>query len=100
MAGLWTVNTRVEDEPLATCTILTCDSRSNRVIAPVHDRMPVILADPEQWRAWLDTEVTADEALSMCGPLSAERMTVRPLPQAFNDARNKTREVLFAEPAR
>jgi putative SOS response-associated peptidase YedK len=88
-AGMWSVNTRIEGGPTASCTILTCDARGNRLLAPVHERMPVILADAELWRAWIDPGVSAKEALSLCGPLPAERMSVRPLPQTFNDARNK-----------
>jgi putative SOS response-associated peptidase YedK len=50
-AGLWE---RWEDEagkPLETCTILT--TAANAVLAPPHDRMPVILTDPEACGRWL-----------------------------------------------
>lgn len=88
-AGLWSRNERIGEEPIDSCTILTCDARENSLLAPIHDRMPVMLADAELWRAWLDPGVSAEEALSLCGPLRAERMRVRALPEAFNDARNK-----------
>ncbi|MGH2902999.1 MAG: SOS response-associated peptidase family protein [Solirubrobacteraceae bacterium] len=87
-----------------TCTIVTCSSAGNPVIASVHDRCPVILPDPEQWRVWLDPGVSAQEALSFCRVLDPARLSARPLPLAFNNARNKTPEVLFAaaeeQPAR
>jgi putative SOS response-associated peptidase YedK len=95
-AGLWVVNTRIEGGPVASCTLLTCDSKGNAVVSPIHDRMPVILPDPEDWRTWLDPGVSQEEALSICGPLAAERMSARPLPIAFNNTRNKDPEVLFA----
>jgi putative SOS response-associated peptidase YedK len=38
---------------LRSCTIVT--TRANAVIAPLHDRMPVILA-PDAWDEWLDRE--------------------------------------------
>lgn len=88
-AGLWSRNERIGQEPLDSCAILTCDARGNSRLAPIHDRMPVMLADAQLWRAWLDPSVSAGEALSLCGPLPAERISVRPLPQTFNDARNK-----------
>jgi putative SOS response-associated peptidase YedK len=74
-AGLWATAPHVEDGPLASCTIITCDSSSNRLLAPVHDRMPVILADPELMRAWLDPSISSREALSLCEPIGAQRMS-------------------------
>jgi putative SOS response-associated peptidase YedK len=95
-AGLWVVNDRVDGGPIASCTILTCDSQANRLVAPVHDRMPVILPDPDLMRAWIDPRVSPHEALSICGALPAERMSVTPLSQAINDVRNKHPEALVA----
>ena len=40
------------EHPLETATIVTTDA--NRVLKPLHDRMPVILA-PEDYDAWLDS---------------------------------------------
>jgi putative SOS response-associated peptidase YedK len=74
-AGLWATAPHVEDGPLASCTIITCDSSSNRLLAPVHNRMPVILADPELMRAWLDPSISSREALSLCEPIGAQRMS-------------------------
>jgi len=97
-AALWASNDRVEgDGPVETCTIVTCSSAGNTVIASIHDRSPVILPDPEEWRAWLDPGVSAQEALSFCRALDPARMTARPLPLTFNNARNKTPDELFAE---
>jgi putative SOS response-associated peptidase YedK len=96
-AGLWTVNQRVPDGPVASATIITCDASTNGVVSPIHHRMPVILPDPEQWKAWLDPNVSQEEALTMCEPLPTERMSVRPLPQTFNNSHNKSRETLWTE---
>jgi putative SOS response-associated peptidase YedK len=73
-AGLWVTARHVEGGPVASCTIITCDSTANRVVAPVHNRMPVILADPDGIKAWLDPAITPAEALSLCEPLPAGRM--------------------------
>ena len=46
--------------------MLTC--APNATVAPLHNRMPVILA-PDCYNAWLDTKnVSAEEALAMTGP--------------------------------
>lgn len=81
-AGLW------KDDPTPSCTILTCDSRNNRIATTIHDRMPVILLDPEILQAWLDPEVSANEALSLCGALPADRTTVKPANPAVNNVRS------------
>jgi len=49
IAGLWEPS--VPAEGRGTCTLLT--TRPNDLVAPVHDRMPVILG-PEEAAAWLD----------------------------------------------
>jgi putative SOS response-associated peptidase YedK len=43
-------------------------------VAPVHDRMPVILSGPDAEQAWLSPELEAAAAKALCVPLSAERM--------------------------
>jgi putative SOS response-associated peptidase YedK len=90
-AGLCAVNNRVQGGPIMSATILTCPP--NQLVRPIHNRMPAILVDLEQWRAWINPGVSQEEALSMCGPLAAERMTVRRLPLAFNNWRNKSPEL-------
>jgi putative SOS response-associated peptidase YedK len=87
-AGLWVTARHVEGGPVASCTIITCDSTANRVVAPVHDRMPVILADPDRITAWLDPAISPAEALSLCEPLAADRMSseIRLLGQADADS--------------
>jgi putative SOS response-associated peptidase YedK len=86
-AGLWVIARHVEGGPVSSCTIITCDSTSNRVVAPVHDRMPVILADTDRIKAWLDPSISPAEALSLCEPLGADRMSseIRPLGEANAD---------------
>jgi len=49
-----------------TATLLTCEP--NATIAPLHNRMPVIVA-PDRYGAWLDTkDVSAEDALALTGP--------------------------------
>jgi putative SOS response-associated peptidase YedK len=74
-AGLWTPG-RLDGEPIESATILT--TAANAAVAPVHDRMPVILAGPEAEQAWLSPEVDATAAKALCVPLPAERMVAAP----------------------
>ena len=59
----------------------------NEVMAPIHDRMPVILL-PEQFDAWLDTENHDTAALkAMLGPCPAELMAAYPVSPSINSGR-------------
>ena len=90
-AALWTP-AKVDGEWVQSVALLTCDSAPNAVAAAIHDRMPVILADREAQQAWLDPTLGADEALALCGPLPAERLSARPANPAVNKAEGPERE--------
>ncbi|SDH76431.1 SOS response-associated peptidase [Propionivibrio dicarboxylicus] len=67
-AGLWESWKAPDGEVLRTVCIVT--TVANDVMKPVHDRMPVILAE-DSWAAWLEGPVEAALAHSPCA-LSAE----------------------------
>ncbi len=59
-AGLYESWSEPEGGVIDTATLLTCEP--NATIAPLHNRMPVILA-PDRYGAWLDTkDVSAEDA--------------------------------------
>jgi putative SOS response-associated peptidase YedK len=62
--------------------ILTCDA--NEICAPVHDRMPVVLAGPEEEAAWLDGDL--GDAPDLLLPLPSARVEVAPANPAVNRA--------------
>ena len=64
-----------------TVTILTC--AANGTVAPLHDRMPVVL-EPEQHDDWLDVRrVNAERALAIIAPAADDLFQAVPLhPQA------------------
>ncbi|MGH2686414.1 MAG: SOS response-associated peptidase, partial [Actinomycetota bacterium] len=75
MAGLWEVWTAKGDDtaPLYTCTIITGDP--NDLVAPIHDRMPVILP-PSAWDEWLDRQNSDVDALQrLLVPAPSEVLT-------------------------
>ncbi|MCW3019630.1 MAG: hypothetical protein JWN10_1938 [Solirubrobacterales bacterium] len=84
-AALWTP-AKIDGKWVHSVTLLTCDSAPNRVAASIHDRMPVILADRDAQQAWLDPALGAEDALALCGPLPAARLSARPANPAVNKA--------------
>jgi putative SOS response-associated peptidase YedK len=94
-AGLWDER-RVGGERVASVTILT--TTANAVAAPVHDRMPCILASPDAEAAWLAPEVDADAALELLLPLADSRTTVAPANPAVNKAGVEGPELIVAPP--
>jgi putative SOS response-associated peptidase YedK len=99
-AALWTP-AKVQGEWVQSVSLLTCDAAPNPVAARIHDRMPVILADADAQRAWLDPSLDADDALALCGPLPASRLSARPANPAVNKAGEPEREgpALLVAPA-
>ena len=64
MAGLWsTLEGSEAGGEVPSCTILTC--APNDVMADLHDRMPVILAESD-WPKWLgETQASEEELLAL-----------------------------------
>ncbi len=66
LAGLWESWHDAEGNEMRSCTIITTDA--NAQIAPIHHRMPVILADND-WGVWLGPERFTDtEAQRLLSP--------------------------------
>jgi putative SOS response-associated peptidase YedK len=84
-ASIWTP-AKIDGEWISSVSLLTCDSASNRTAAAIHGRMPVILADADAQRAWLDPALDAGEALALCGALPSSRLSARPANPVVNKA--------------
>jgi putative SOS response-associated peptidase YedK len=62
---------------------------ANDLLAPVHDRMPVILA-PKSWPAWLgETQGDPEELKSLLVPYTAEAMVIWPVDKRVGNVNNK-----------
>ena len=83
-AGLWSIWHGEDGQTLRTCTILT--TAANTAIAPLHDRMPVILA-PDAESAWLEPTDSAERLRRLLGGLDPGGTTLRRVGPAVNDAR-------------
>jgi putative SOS response-associated peptidase YedK len=81
--GLWDER-RVNGERVGSVALLT--TRANAVAAPVHDRMPVVLAGPEEEAAWLSGELDAPALTELLVPLDAARTAAAPANPAVNRA--------------
>ncbi|MCU0484320.1 MAG: SOS response-associated peptidase [Chloroflexi bacterium] len=94
-AGLWSPWRDPEaetPEPLRTFTIVT--TRANATVAPIHDRMPVVLP-PEAWAAWLGAEPAEPaELLALLRPAPDELLVRHPVSTRVNNARNEGPELV------
>ena len=85
-AGLWTSWRDPESgESLRSCTIIT--TSANELVAPVHDRMPVLLPRGLE-DEWLDRSVPVDAALSLLRPYPAGAMTAADASMLVNSVKN------------
>lgn len=89
-AGLWEIWRPGEGEPVRSCTIIT--TQANRIVQPVHDRMPVMLRGEAMWE-WLAASDLAT-AQSFLQPFPTEQMMATPVSRAVNDANRDTPECL------
>ena len=89
-AGLWETWKPPEGELIRSCTIITCSA--NEVVAPVHDRMPVILSGESLWK-WLEP-AGSDVLAEFLKPYPAEWMTAVPISKLVNNARLDSPEMI------
>lgn len=80
MAGLWERWKDPSGQLVESCTIVTVDA--NPLVAPLHDRMPLILA-AEDYDAWL-----AAESGPLPDAVPAEAMVAYPVSPIVSNARN------------
>jgi putative SOS response-associated peptidase YedK len=93
-AGLWTTWSAPDGGLVPSCTIVTC--AANELVRPIHERMPVFLAGPEAWEAWLDPAIDAGTARELLVPLPADRMLARAANPIVNSARHEGADCLAA----
>lgn len=99
-AGLWERWRDPEDpdgRPIETCTIITTEA--NAIVAPIHDRMPVIL-ERGAWDMWLDPEWQDTSRLqAVLRPAPDAVLEAYPVDRRVNSPRNNGPELIVpAEP--
>ncbi len=78
-AGLWDTWNDIES-----CTIITTDA--NELMAPIHHRMPVVLADND-YADWLDP--AASDLSKLLTPCPADELICYPVDSVVNNSRNE-----------
>jgi putative SOS response-associated peptidase YedK len=95
LAGLWETWRSPAGESVSSFAIVT--TAANPLLAPVHDRMPVILAQVN-WPAWLGERAADPEELkSLLVPYPAEGMVIWPVDKRVGNVNNKDPSLI--EPA-
>lgn len=90
-AGLWE-HWEGEGETIESCTIIV--TTANELLAPLHDRMPVILPS-EDYGSWIDPAVADKEALlPLLKPYPPEGLEAYPVSRAVNSPKNDRPELI------
>ncbi len=84
-AGIWSLHRTAVGGRSATCAILTCSP--NELMAPIHDRMPVILPAGARDRC-LDPGAKEPDLRSLLVPLPGEEMEAYAVSAFVNSPRN------------
>jgi putative SOS response-associated peptidase YedK len=92
LAGVWEYWAQEGHEPLLSCAIVVTDA--NRLMATIHERMPVIVA-PRDYARWLDPALSDRAAIEpMLSPFPAEPMRAYPISTRVNNAKNDGPELI------
>jgi putative SOS response-associated peptidase YedK len=91
-AGLWAAWRDANGEWLRSCAIVT--TNANNTLAPLHDRMPVVLEERD-WDRWLDPGSGDVDALAhLLQPASDDLLVAYPVGTAVNSADNDGPELV------
>lgn len=84
MAGLW--EAPVDEAAPGTCAVIT--TTANDLMAPLHDRMPVILS-ANQAAEWLDPQASLERLQAQVAPCPAGDLTATAVSTLVNNWRNE-----------
>ena len=92
-AGIWEVWKSLEGQSIESCSMLT--TNANSIVAPLHDRQPVIL-HPAEYSQWLDRDTTDPEKLKrFYQPYPADLMEMYPVSVQVNSTRNDSPGLIY-----
>lgn len=94
LAGIWEFWRPKDDpdaEPIRSCAIVTTEA--NELMAPIHDRMPVVL-EPDDWGAWLDPATDMAAVLELMVPAAAGTLAAYPVSTRVNNVANDGPELV------
>ncbi|MEA2622021.1 MAG: hypothetical protein QOH61_931 [Chloroflexota bacterium] len=92
-AGIWSVwKDPATGNWVPSCAVVT--TAASDQVAPIHDRMPVILSG-DDWRTWLDPDVTdSGELMSLLRPAPDDALLIHPVSPLVNSVRNNGPELV------
>ena len=92
LAAVWERWESKREEPIDSCAIIT--TTPNEVVAPVHQRMPVILSG-SGLATWLDPGIgEAETLLALCRPYPGDRMEGHKVGHLVDNEHTDTLEVI------
>jgi len=92
LAGLWVDDV---DENGTHRRCLPQTTAANDLMAPIHDRMAVILRREHEDR-WLDPATPLDQLMEACQPFAAEAIQVHQVSSAVNRVANQGADLIVA----
>jgi putative SOS response-associated peptidase YedK len=96
LGGLWEAwRSKEGGEWVITCAILTTEP--NALLAPIHDRMPVIIR-PEDYNAWTDPSTKVGDVGSMVAPFATGQMRAWEISLLVNDPKTDDVKILAPVP--
>ena len=90
MAGIWEQWKDPQGKLLNSFSIIT--TRANKLVAELHNRMPVILP-PEAEQLWL-SDLKKDDLLDLLQPFDPGEMESYPISMLLNSPRNNSKELI------
>ncbi|MFO0906092.1 MAG: SOS response-associated peptidase [Pirellulales bacterium] len=95
MAGLWEAWEAPDGSVVETCTLLT--TSANPRLCPLHDRMPVILAEPDR-TVWLDPHASSPTLQALLRPAPEDVLEFHPVSTLVNSPLHESAECLEPVP--
>jgi putative SOS response-associated peptidase YedK len=96
-AGLWDTWTAPDDAaPLETCAVIT--TAPNALMAPIHDRMPVILRE-DRWEQWINPSTEAVALTSLLHGWDPSLMTAITVSSRVSSVRHDDETCIAPAPA-
>jgi putative SOS response-associated peptidase YedK len=87
------VTRSVSHRYLGTCLPFLITTDPNEVVQPLHDRMPVIIAERDYAR-WLDVSDTQRLPLDLLRPFDVDKMRVWKVDKAVGNVKNDSPELI------
>ena len=98
LAGLWDAWKEPKSSPQQTDTWLQSFSiittEANEIVAPIHTRMPIILAE-RVWKRWLGRDPEAPAPIDLLRPFDSDLMSLAPCNPLVGNVKNVGPEMLI-----